>query len=186
MKKTKINLGDLIFILFYKFGGSIRGSTTLQKLIDIIRFDSDFEVDVKYDPYNFGDFSQEIVDVIHVFVDNNWIMKTEENAGNDKKIDIYKLSEVGMKIARTVYGDILHKDKEKLGIIDQFKDKSQNDILSYSYFWYPMTTTKSTIKDRVFGRVPLSKCETGFLEEEYNVIKNSNKSVKDLIHESWD
>ncbi|HME50697.1 MAG TPA: hypothetical protein VKM55_00635 [Candidatus Lokiarchaeia archaeon] len=185
MGKSKINLGDLIFILFYKFNGMIRGSTTLQKLIDIIRLDSEFDVDGKYDPYNFGDFSQDVVDVLNVYVDNDWVLKTEEQLDHDKTIDIFRLSETGMKIAKTVYGNMLHRDKEKLEIIDDFKDKSQNEIISYSYFWYPATAIKPIINDRVFGRIPLSKCETGFLEEEFNAIKNSHKTVKELIHESW-
>ena len=64
MKLKKINLGDLIFILLYKYGGEIRGSTTIQKLIDIVRLDSELEVDVSYSPYDYGDFAPEINDVI--------------------------------------------------------------------------------------------------------------------------
>ena len=70
MKTNKINLGDLIFILFYKYGGEVKGSTTLQKLIDIVRLDSGLEVDVNYSPYDNGDFSPEVNDIIQVYLDN--------------------------------------------------------------------------------------------------------------------
>ncbi len=185
MKNKKINLGDLIFILFYKFNGEIRGSTTLQKLIDIIRLDSELEVDVDYSPYEFGDFSLQPNDVVQVFVDNSWIAKEKVELGGEKFLNIYRLTENGWKIAKTIYQDLLSKELEDFKILDNFKNKKQEEIIAYSYFWYPITAMKSRIKDKIFKKTQIFTFLSGELEEEYNNIKSSGESIKKVIYESW-
>ncbi len=185
MNNKKINLGDLLFILFYKYGGEIRGITTLQKLIDIVRLDSDLEVDVDYSPYEFGDFSPQTNDVIQVFIDNSWINKDKLKLEDNKFIEVYKLTEKGWKIAETIYLNLLSTELEKLSVIDKFKDKTQEEIITYSYFWYPLTAMNSKIKDRIFKRSKISIFLSGELEDEYNSIKSSGESIKKVIYESW-
>jgi len=185
MRNKKINLGDLIFILFYKFNGEIRGSTSLQKLIDIIRLDSELEIDVNYSPYDFGDFSPQSNDVVQVFVDNSWIAKEKVELGDDIFLDVYRLTENGWKIAKTIYQNLLSKELENFKILDNFKDKKQKEILAYSYFWFPITAMKSKIKDKIFKRTQIFTFLSGELEEEYNNIKSSGNSIKKVIYESW-
>ena len=185
MKSKKINIGDLIFILLYKYGGKIEGSTRLQKLIDIIRLDSDLEVDVDYSPYEYGDFSQEVYDTIQVFSDNEWIMKEEIKYSNNKRMDTYKLTPKGKKIAKVLYDNLLTKELNSLKILDKFKDKKQKEIISYSYFWYPKTASKSKIRGDIFKRSSILPNLEGELEEEYYSIIKSGKSVKEVIRESW-
>lgn len=185
MKSKKINLGDLIFILLYKYGGEIKGSTTFQKLIDIIRLDSDLEVDIDYSPYEYGDFSQEVNDTIQVFIDNDWVMKEEIKYSNANRIDIYHLTSKGEKIANVLYNNLLTKELDSLKILEKFKDKKQEEIISYSYFWYPKTAIKSKIKKDIFRRSSILPNLEGDLEDEYYSIIKSGKSVKDVIRESW-
>jgi len=185
MKNKKINLGDLIFILFYKFNGEIRGSTKLQKLIDIIILDSELEVDVDYSPYDYGDFSPQPNDVVQVFIDNSWINKDKIELGDEKFLDVYKLTKNGWKIAETIYQNLLSKELEYFKIIEKFKDRKQNEIIAYSYFWYPITAMKSKIKDKIFKRIQIFNFLSGELEEEYNNIKSSGDSIKKVIYESW-
>ncbi len=185
MKTKKINLGDLIFILFYKFNGEIKGSTTLQKLIDIIRLDSELEVEVNYSPYDYGDFSPEPNDVVQVFIDNSWIDKDKVELGDNKFLDVYRLTENGFKIAKTIYQNLLSKEIEVFKILDNFKDKKLEEIIVYSYFWYPNTAMQSKIKDKIFKRAQILNFLSGELEEEYNNIKSSGDSIKKVIYESW-
>lgn len=185
MKSRKINLGDLIFILFYKYGGKIKGSTRLQKLIDIIRLDSDLEVDINYSPYNYGDFSQEVNDTIQVYMDNSWLEREEILFQEGKKLDIFELTSKGKKIAQVLYENLLTEEKKSLKILDKFQDKKQEELLSFSYFWYPKTAIKSKIKKDIFNRSSILSKLDGELEEEYNLITSSGKSVKDVIKESW-
>ena len=185
MKSKKMNLGDLIFILFYKFNGEIKGRTTLQKLVDIIRLDSELEIDVNYKPYDYGDFSQQINDVIQVYIDNSWVCKDEIPYDENKRFDIFRLTVNGFKIAKTLYENLLSKELEYLQIIDKFIRKSQNDIISYSYFWYPEFAIQSIIKRDVFVRSKILELLDGELETEYNLILSSGTSIKDKIKESW-
>lgn len=185
MKTKKINLGDLIFILFYKFKGEIRGSTTLQKLVDIIRLDSELEVDVNYSPYDYGDFSQQTNDVVQVFIDNSWISKKELLFDENKKINIFKLTRKGEQIAKTLYENLLSRELDYLQIIDRFLDKSRDDIMSFSYFWYPKTTIYSKIKQEIFKKSNILSLLDGELETEYNSIKETGKTIKEFIKESW-
>jgi DNA-binding PadR family transcriptional regulator len=185
MKTKKVNLGDLIFILFYKYGGEIRGNTTLQKLVDIIRLDSNIEVDIDYSAYEFGDFSPQLNDILQVFIDNSWINSERVPLDENKKINIYKLTEKGSKIANTIYQNLLSKELEEFNVIDKFINQSQDEILAYSYFWYPMTAMRSKIKGRIFNRGKISRFLSGDLEDEYNKIKDSGESIKEVIYESW-
>lgn len=185
MKTKKLNLGDLIFILFYKYGGEIRGTTTLQKLIDIIRLDTDIEVDVDYSPYEFGDFSPQTNDILQVFIDNSWIKSEIVKLEERKRLNVYKLTEKGSKIAKTIYQNLLSTEQNEFEIIDRFIDKSQDEIIAYSYFWYPETAMKSRIKDRIFNKGKISTFLSGELEDEYNNIKASGESIKEVIYESW-
>jgi len=61
----------------------------------------------------------------------------------------------------------------------------QEDLISYSYFWYPSTAIKSKIKPKIFKRKKISDSLEGILEDEYKLIKSSSKSIKDLIRETW-
>ena len=185
MKPKKINLGDLIFILFYKFNGEIRGSTKLQKLVDIIRLDSELEVDVNYSPYDYGDFSQQTNDVVQVFIDNLWISKQELPLEENKKFNIFKLTKKGEQIAKTLYENLLSRELDYLQIIDKFLDKSQDDIMSFSYFWYPKTTIYSKIKKEIFNKNNILSLLDGELETEYNSIKETGQTIKEFIKESW-
>lgn len=185
MKSKKINLGDLIFILFYKYGGEIKGSTTLQKLIDIIRLDSDLEVDVNYSPYDYGDFAPEVNDIIQVYLDNSWLIKDEKKFQKEKKIDIYRLTTKGNKIAKTLYENLLTSELKSLNVLDKFQNKRQEDIIAFSYFWYPQTAIKSKIKKDIFKRSTILSNLDGDLEEEYFSIINSGRSIKEVIRESW-
>lgn len=184
MKKRKIKLSDLIFILFYKKNGKIVGSTKIQKLIDIIRLDSEFEVDAKYDPYNFGDFSIEIVDLVNVYIDNDWLVKKNEVYQN-KQVDIFKLTPTGMKIAKTLYDDLIHKDRRSFEILDDFEDKNTPQIMSFSYFWYPETAINSIIKNEIFQKKPILESFSGLLIEEYDQIIKSGVGIKESLRENW-
>lgn len=185
MKTKKINLGDLIFILFYKYGGEIRGSTTLQKLIDIIRLDSDLEIDVNYSAYDYGDFSQDVNDVIQVYLDNSWLCKEEVRFEANKKKNIYKLTYSGEKIAKTLYDNLITTELKELNVIEKFKNKSQEDIIAYSYFWYPQTAVKSMIKKDIFRRDTILNYLDGELENEYKSIVSKGSTIKESIRESW-
>jgi DNA-binding MarR family transcriptional regulator len=185
LKLKKINLGDLIFILFYKYGGEIKGSTTLQKLVDVIRLDSEFEVDVNYSPYDYGDFATQVNDIIQVYQDNNWVTKKEVQFQADKRIDIYNLTPTGNKIAKTLTDNLLSSELKALNILDKFAKKGQKDIISFSYFWYPKTAINSKIKNDIFKKKSIFSNLEGDLEKEYNSIINSGYSIKDMIRESW-
>jgi len=185
MKTKKINLGDLIYILFYKYGGEIKGITTLQKLIDIIRLDSGIEVDVNYSPYDYGGFSQEVMDVIQVYLDNSWLIKEELQFEEEKKIDIFRLTTNGNKIAKTLYDNLLTSELRSLKILDKFQNKSLEEILAYSYFWYPQMAIKSNIMRDIFKRSAIFPNLEGDLEDEYFSIINTGRSIKDVIRESW-
>ena len=185
MKTKKINLGDLIFILFYKYGGEIKGSTNLQKLVDIIRLDSDLEVDVNYSPYDYGDFSQEVYDVLQVYLDNSWLKKEEVEFQEGKKIDIYKLTKDGKKIAQTLYNNLLTSELKSINVVEKFQNKSREEIVAFSYFWYPETAIKSKIKKEIFKRTPILPNLEGDLEKEYFSIINAGRTIKDVIRESW-
>lgn len=184
MRIKKINLGDLIFILLYKYGGKIRGSTTLQKLIDIIRLDSELEVDVEYSPYKYGDFSQQVNDTIQVFLDNSWVQK-EMKYLKEQKVNIYYLTPKGKKIAKVLYDSLLKSELKSLDILNKFADKKQEEIIAYSYFWYPKTAIKSRIRNDIFKRSPILPFLNGELEEEYLSIIKSGRSIKNVIQESW-
>ncbi len=184
MKLKKINLGDLIFILFYKYRGEIKGTTRLQKLIDIIRLYSDLEVDVNYSPYDYGDFAPEVNDIIQVYLDNSWLIKSEKKF-QEKKIDIYNLTPKGNKIAKTLYDNLLTSELKSLNIIDKFKNRKQEDLIAFSYFWYPQPAINSKIKNIIFKKSSiLSKLE-GDLEEEYFSVINSGSTIKEVIRKSW-
>jgi uncharacterized protein YwgA len=185
MEDKKINLGDLIFILFYKYGGKIKGSTKLQKLIDIIRLDTDLKVNIEYSPYKYGNFSQQVNDTVQVFLDNQWLIKEEFMYQKDKKINIFRLSSKGKKIAKVLYDNLLTGELKSLNILDKFINKNQERIIAYSYFWYPKTAIKSRIREEIFKRSPILSNLEGDLEQEYNSIINSGKSVKEVIQESW-
>jgi len=185
MKLKKINLGDLIFVLLYKYGGEIRGSTTIQKLIDIVRLDSELEVDLSYSPYDYGDFAPEINDVIQVYQDNSWLTKDKKKIQGEKSIDIYKLTPVGNKIAKTLYDNLLTSEIEALNIIDKFQNKNQEELIAFSYFWYPKTAIKSKIKKDIFKKSTILSNLEGDLESEYDSIIDSGRSVKDVMRESW-
>lgn len=186
MKNKKINLSDLIFILFYRYGGEIKGSTTLQKYIDIIRLDSDLEVDVEYKPYHYGDYSQQVSEIVQVFLDNKWLEKNEIQYLKEKKINIFNLTSKGNKIAQYLYKNLLNRELKALKILDKFEEEKQEDILAHSYFWYPSTATESKIKKNIFQRSSsiLSNLE-GELESEYLLIKKSDTSIKEIIQKSW-
>ncbi|MEJ2251422.1 MAG: hypothetical protein P8Y70_04140 [Candidatus Lokiarchaeota archaeon] len=185
MKSKKINLGDLIFILIYKYGGEIKGSTTLQKLIDIIRLDSELEIDVDFSPYEYGDFSQQLNDTIQVYLDNSWLIKEEVKYQNNKKLDIFKLTDKGNKIAETLFENLLTRELKALEIVNKFINKSQIDLIAYSYFWYPKTAIRSKIKKEIFKRSSILPNLEGELEEEYFSITKSGRTIKKIIQESW-
>ncbi len=185
MKLKKINLGDLIFILLYKYGGEIKGSTTLQKLIDIIRLDSDLEVDANYSPYDYGDFTTEVDDIVQVYQDNNWLTKNKIKFQDEKRIDIYRLTPIGNKIAKTLSDNLLTSELRALNILDKFQNKEQKEIIAFSYFWYPKTAINSKIKNDIFKKTSIFSNLEGELENEYNSIIDSGHSIKEIMRESW-
>jgi len=185
IKSKRINLADLIFILFYKYKGEIRGITTLQKLIDIIRLDSDLDIEIDYSPYNYGDFAPEVNDVIQVFLDNSWLIKDKKEYENGKKIEIFKLTSNGYKIAKTLYNNLLYNELKSLEVIDKFLNKRQEEIISFSYFWYPQTAINSKIRRNIFKKKSILSVLDGELEEEYYSIIKSGCTIKDIIRKSW-
>ena len=118
-------------------------------------------------------------------IENSWI-KTEEIEFQDNKIiKNYWLTETGMKIAQTIYENLLSRELDYFNVIDKFKDKTQEEIVKYSYFWYPKTAIKSKIKDDLFKKYRLLEIFAGELEEEYNNLKASGKTIKEVIRETW-
>ncbi|MFX1257377.1 MAG: hypothetical protein ACFFAN_05940 [Promethearchaeota archaeon] len=185
MISKKINLGNLIFILFYQNNGVISGLTRLQKLIDIIRQEGEFIVESDYSPYDYGDFSQNVADVLQVFMDNDWIIEEKIPFQENKVKKVLKLTEDGNKIGKELYENLLSNEIKYFYTIDKFIKMEREDLISYSYFWYPSTAIKSKIKSKIFKKKKISDSLDGILEDEYELIKSSSKSIKDLIRETW-
>ncbi|MHA1757719.1 MAG: hypothetical protein ACTSVV_13170 [Promethearchaeota archaeon] len=179
----KIELSDLILIILYILNGKIYGKTKLQKMIDIFRLDSDLDVKVSYEPYRFGDFSDDIENVIGILEDNGFITSEERNIGLSNII-IYSLSDNGYVVAEYLIKDLseaINKEKARIEKINNF---TQKEILQYSYFWYPKTTKKSEIKKKLF-KIKYKDFPNDLLLNEYQKIIRSGKTVKDLVREQW-
>ena len=74
---------------------------------------------------------------------------------------------------------------KELNVIEKFKNKSQEDIIAYSYFWYPQTAVKSMIKKDIFRRDTILNYLDGELENEYKSIVSKGSTIKESIRESW-
>lgn len=68
-----MELSDLIFVLLYYSEGKIVGRTRIQKMIDLMRLDTKIPVKILYEPYRFGDFSDQLVKVLGILADNQFI-----------------------------------------------------------------------------------------------------------------
>jgi len=53
-----------------------------------------------YSPYDYGDFSQNVTDVLQVFIDNDWINEEKIPFQTNKEKKILRLTEDGKKIGK--------------------------------------------------------------------------------------
>ena len=179
----KIELSDLILIILYILKGKISGKTKLQKMIDIFRLDSDLDVKVSYEPYRFGDFSDDIENVIGVLEDYEFITSEERDLGLIRIVD-YSLSNNGFKVAKSLFENAIEEIKIEKTRIERINNLNQEDLIKYSYFWYPKTSVKSEIKSKLFKK-QYKDFPNKLLLPEYQMIINSGKTIKDLVREQW-
>jgi len=181
-----VELSDLILLILYKAGGKLSGKIRLQKLIDLFRLDSKIDVDVKFEPYRFGDFSDDIVNIAGILCDNNFIDITNEEIEN---FDIstqteYSLTDDGKKIAKKLFEQLKEEEKKEISRIIELKKVPWKILVKCCYFWFPETAKRSEIKSRLFYKRS-TNIPNDLLAEEYEKVNQSGKTIKELVLAQW-
>lgn len=168
------DLDLLLLLLFVNDQEEIVGITRLEKIIFLLIQESrfkKFQKDFKYEEYDYGPWSSQILDNIEA-LGSYGLMNIEERPlsilekdyyqdeveinfdlikeFHENKTLAYSLTSVGFKVSQKLFESIKNKEKE---IIQEIKSKYNKmplrQLIRYVYHYYPGYTKKSVIKDQV-------------------------------------
>ncbi len=173
---------DLIITLLYSPGQSdmegeaIRGITRLQKLIFLLMEEGEFKErmseEVEFEAYDFGPYSAEVVNALETLKEIRLVEAEEkelesfrevidgiavsfggeEEGGRPQTVEIYRLSDRGMKVGKELFSSL---PKEDQASVQETKRKYNQmklmALLKYVYTNYPETKERSKITDEILG-----------------------------------
>jgi uncharacterized protein YwgA len=152
----------------------VSGITRLEKLIFLLEKETPLGEELtenpRFEPYNFGPFSQKVYQAIEVLsaaqliVDSGRIAQTEEDSWESDEIigdlpdnsfttrDI-TLTGRGREYYEALIEELPSDTVESASILkDKFGSIPLRQLIRYVYTQYPDFTSKSVIKDRVLGK----------------------------------
>lgn len=171
---------DLLVALLYAPGASdetgerIRGITRLEKLVFLILEEGGLKDrlrDYRYEPYELGPYSREVVDYLETLKGLNLVAVTREAfeshketldavaatgsleaVGEPGKVEIYELTGNGRKVGKALFDGLNPQERGAIvKIKKQFNTLPLPELLKLVYKRYPGMTKKSKILDEVLG-----------------------------------
>ncbi|MEM3745985.1 MAG: hypothetical protein QXN67_00740 [Thermoproteota archaeon] len=123
----------------------IKGSTRLEKLLFLLKYEQGLNVTPYYDftPYKKGPFSQKVIDDAKELERAGLIKITEqifepfENHGEYFIRRDYMLSSIGSEIAEKIFENLQAEIRLKLKQLEKFNKMSFQELLEYVYKKYP-------------------------------------------------
>ena len=171
---------DLLLVLLYaKNHEEIVGITRFEKLVFLLLQQKEFrkfQKDFKYEEYDYGPWSSQILDNLEtlssyklvrfeerslpIFEKDYYQDEIEINFDlikefHENKTIVFSLNSDGLKVAQQLFSEL--KDDEK-SIIESIKDRFNKiplkQLIQYVYHFYPNYTKKSRIKNQVTKLTP--------------------------------
>ena len=171
---------DLVLALLYAPGlddepaEEIRGITRLEKLVFLAVEEGGFgsrTPDLRYQAYDFGPYSKEVVDYVAALEGLGLVkarevkfesfkevvdrvmatgeFPTEEKAGT---VEIYELTEKGRQVGRRVFDRLTQEEQRRVaGLKRRYNRMDLSSLLNHVYRNYPEMTKKSKILDEILG-----------------------------------
>lgn len=173
---------DLIIALLYSPGKSqsegetIRGITRLQKLVFLLmeegKFRDKLPEEVEFEAYDFGPYSAEVVNVLETLKEVGLVSAEEkelrsfrevmdgvaarfggeEETERPRTVEIYQLSDRGMRVGRELFHSLPEEDRATFQEIKRkYNPMRLSELLRYVYTNYPETRERSKITDKILG-----------------------------------
>jgi uncharacterized protein YwgA len=162
------------------FGEGIRGITRLDKLLYLLIKETavgkPLEDEFRFEAYDYGPLSSEVYDAVEGLKDVGLIsVQTEQYTSYDeisdvdvmdrevaldenaivlkrKDVQIYRLSEAGMRAGRKLYDRLTPEEQESIrGIKRRFNSIPLRELIEYIYRKYPESAVRSRIRERILG-----------------------------------
>lgn len=164
-----------------RYGEAVRGITRLDKLLYLIIKETSFgdaiEDEFKFEAYDYGPYSSEIYDAVETLKDVGLLtVKTEEFGDyweisdaetierevtsdegrtplSERKLEIYSLSDSGMKAGKKLFDCLTPEEKKGLKKIkEKFNPMPLRELVKYVYKKYPESTIRSKIRESILGK----------------------------------
>lgn len=143
---------DIILIVIYCAGGTIRGMTRLQKILFLLQQEAGLG-NFNFVPYKFGPFSREITSLVNTLVNQNLLTiksEAEYNFLQESPVQVISLTEMGRAETKKTIEKL---DKITLlkvrFLVRRFVQIPLTYLIAYVYAKYPEYTTLSEIGDLV-------------------------------------
>ena len=171
---------DLLLALLYAPGQDgkpaeeIRGITRLEKLVFLAVEEGGFASrtpDLKYQAYDFGPYSKEVVDYVAALEGLGLVKAREEKFESFKEVvdrvmatgefpseeragtvEIYELTEKGRQVGRRAFENLTQDEQRRIADLKRrYNRMDLSSLLNHVYRSYPEMTKKSKILDEILG-----------------------------------
>ena len=140
----------IILSLLYKLGQSV-SYTKLQKLLFIIKKETDIKLDLKFVAYDYGPFARELYHIIED-TEKRGLVKVESLNVQDKSLRLITLTSAGKAEGEKAYSELDEKYRSSLDdIITRWGSEPLMSIVLYTYLTYPEMAKNSVIKDKLLN-----------------------------------
>lgn len=122
--------------------------TKIQKLMFLIKNETDLKLDLEFVPYKYGPFSKRIYEIIDEF-ETDGFLKIEHSAFNDNSKFVI-LTRKGKDEASIIYAKMDNVERESINsVVKRWGKESLTSILFYTYLTYPESAEASVIKNNI-------------------------------------
>jgi len=126
-------------------GGSIIGTTRMEKLPFLLEKKYDIQFDYHYNPMTYGPYSIELLDDIELLSNNGYLqiieefvpVKTDDGSLKETARRSYVLTKKGEEKSKRIKGDILPKIETALDFIHTYNRIALKSLLDYVHKKYP-------------------------------------------------
>jgi len=133
------SLDDLDYLIILAIGDKGNKSTKIQKTVLVLSKLLNIQTDIE--AYHFGGYSETVAERLNSRSKAHFFVK------NDNE---YKLTEQGKELYYKLLEELKAKNMEDVvKVLDALHKMSDENLIALTYFLYPETTEKSTIKENV-------------------------------------
>ncbi|MEM3240829.1 MAG: hypothetical protein QXY31_11955, partial [Metallosphaera sp.] len=158
----------LDYLIILAIGDKGNKSTKIQKIVLILSKLLNIQTDTE--PYHFGGYSETVAERLNSRSRLQFFVKTD---------DKYKLTEKGEELYHKLLESLKAKNKEDvIKILNTLHKMSNEHLIALTYFLYPETTEKSTIKEDI-NKIIESLKERG--KKRFKVERQGNEVTIEIL-----